>query len=224
MAMWERLWLSVAALPAMATGARHWLLALCSRSRYSSPNSCDIGDGHMRLQGKVCVVTAAGQGIGAATALAFAARARRSGRPTSTPKLLGAGRRRGRSAPASSTCSTRRPSAPWPATGRGRRAVQLRGLRPSRRGARRHRRAVGASPSTSMSARCSGRSRPSCRACWTRAADHRQHVVGRLVGEGRAASLHLRHDQGGRDRPDQVGRGRLTSQAASAATRSAPAP
>ena len=32
----------------------------------------ETGDKHMRLKGKVCVVTAAGQGIGAATARAFA--------------------------------------------------------------------------------------------------------------------------------------------------------
>ena len=46
----------------------------------------------MRFQGKVCVVTAAGQGIGAATARAFAKEGATvwregapSGRPTSTP-------------------------------------------------------------------------------------------------------------------------------------------
>ena len=69
----------------------------------------------MRLKGKVCVVTAAGQGIGAATARAFA----REGATVwatdvDAAKLAGPGRHDRGPRRASSTFSTRRRSAPAP--------------------------------------------------------------------------------------------------------------
>ena len=88
MAIWERLWL--AGRGPAGDGdwrARHWPLALCSRSRYSSPNWCDIGDGHMRLQGKVLASSRRrGRGSARRPPAPSPGRARRSGRPTSTPK------------------------------------------------------------------------------------------------------------------------------------------
>ncbi len=173
-----------------------------------------------RLAGKVAVLTAAGAGIGRATAEAFIRegarvvatdidprsprRARR--RPAPARRALG---RRGRG-------SRRRPRA-------DRRAVQLRGLRPPRVGARMLRRGLGLllRPQRQVDAPHDPRL-PAGHAGEGRRLD-RQHGLGRLVGERRPQPLRLRRVQGRGDRADQGGRGRRTSARACAATPSAPA-
>ena len=89
-------------------------------------------------------------------------------KPELIADLNGRRRRRDRMG---STSATRRRCKRDGGQGRaGRHPVQLRRLRPSRHGADDSRRRTGTSPSTSTSSRCTARSRPSCRACWTRAA------------------------------------------------------
>jgi hypothetical protein len=160
----------------------------------------------MRLKGKTCVVTAAGQGIGAATARAFARegakvwatdvdaaklKALEGVDGVTTHKLdvldkaaIGLARRRR----GLSTCCSIVPGS----------STTVRcSTRPT---------SSGGSPSTSTSAACSGRSRRSCRAWWARAAGSIINMSSAASSvKGRCAPLHLWHDQGRGYRAYQVG-------------------
>ena len=147
--------------PARATGCWH-----CARAPgIRLPSGAISETGTCGLKGKVCVVTAAGQGIGAATARAFASEgATVWATDVDAGKLSALNGVDGIQHRASSTSSTRRRSAPWPR--RPARSTCCSTARASSITARCSTPPTsnGASPSTSTSAACSGRSRPSCRA------------------------------------------------------------
>ena len=163
-----------------------------------------------RLHGKTAFVTAAAQGIGRATALAYAAEGatviatdvNEAGLASTRWAVhhhapAGCDRPRGRASvppcrPGRWTCcstapasSTRAPS--W--------------MRPRR---------SGSSPSRSTSAACSNTIRAFLPGMAERGggSDH-QHVQRRQQHQGRPGPLRLRHHQGRGDRPDQVGGGRF---------------
>jgi NAD(P)-dependent dehydrogenase (short-subunit alcohol dehydrogenase family) len=172
----------------------------------------------MRLKGKTVLVTAAGQGIGRASALAHGGR----GRPS-----LGDRRQREaartaskvsseRDAPCGSTCSTRPPS----------RALlgkdALRWMCSSTAPAscttapscRRPTTTWRSRSTLNVHARSSGPSRPCCRGMLEqgRARQHHQHGQRVQQHQGPAQPLHLRHHQGRSPRPHQERRGRLRDQ------------
>ena len=172
-----------------------------------------------RLQGKRCFVTAAGQGIGRATALAYAAEgASVVATDRDADKLKGLP---GIETLALDVLDDKAVAAAVAARRAARRAVQLRRLRPPEHDRDLHRRRMGLRLRAERPRDVADHPR--------RAAGHggqgrrldRQHVLGLFQPEGRAEPLPLRHHQGGGDRADQVGRHRLRRARASAATRSA---
>ena len=177
------------------------------------------------IAGQRALVTAAGQGIGRATALRFASEG---------ADVLATDINEARSCGSRPTPSARRPAGHASARRDGRagrrgarrertrvrRAVQLRGLRAPRLDPRLRRRSVGVLAEPERHVDVPADPRAAARDARSgRRVDH-QHGVGRVEREGRAQPLRLRHHQGGRDRPDQAVAADFVERA-SAATRSA---
>ena len=179
-----------------------------------------------RLQGKVALVTAAGQGIGRAIAEAFAAEgASVIATDVDESKLDGHQERQAPQARRALDRGGRRAGqAGRRRIRRARHAGQLRRLRAPGQRARllraglglllRSQREVDASDDQGIPAGDAGEERGL----------DRQHLVRGVVDPRRSRPLCLRRHQGRGDRADQGGRRRLHSSAASAATRSVPAP
>ena len=164
----------------------------------------------MRLQGKRALVTAAGQGIGRATALRFASEgadvlATDINEAALVRLEADAERAGGRLATRRLDVTDAQDVAALAASERVRRAVQLRGLRAPRLDPRLRRRSVGVLAEPERHVDVPADPRAAARDARSgRRVDH-QHGVGRVEREGRAQPLRLRHHQGGRDRPDQGG-------------------
>jgi 2-keto-3-deoxy-L-fuconate dehydrogenase len=166
----------------------------------------------MRLKGKTALVTAAGQGIGRASALAMAAEGAQVWATDVNEKLLAryegvanvttaaldvldkAAIARWWASCPRSTCSSTAPAS----------CTTAPSSRPPT--------TTGRSRSTSTCARSSGPSRPCCPACWRGARQHHQHGQRVQQHQGPAQPLHLRHHQGGRAGPHQERGGRLRGQ------------
>ena len=181
-----------------------------------------------RLEGRRAFLTAAGQGIGRATAEAFAREgaeviatdvdmAKLAG--LETPARPARSAQRARHGGRGCACRLGRPD---------RHPLQLRRLRAPRHGAGMLREGLGffLRPQRQVDAP----HHPRLPARHARAGGgarqielHRQHRVGRLVGARHPEPLCLRREQGGGDRPHQGGGGGLHQARACAATPSAPA-
>ena len=165
----------------------------------------------MRLEGKTALVTAAGQGIGRASALALAAEGAQVWATDVNAKLLAQlrGRRR-RPARWRSTCSTRRAIERLVSSAAGaRRAVQLRRLRAQRHRVAGHRRGLEFRVEPERALAVLDHPGGAAADAGRRPRQHHQHGQRVQQHQGPAQPLHLRHHQGGGDRPDQERRGRL---------------
>ena len=164
---------------------------------------------HAHRAGRSAFVTAAAQGIGRATALAFAAEGASviatdidEAKVHQIASDLNPHR-------ASWTCCTPPTSRRRTRRRRDRHPVQLRRLRAPGHDAGGRRGRMGFRLRRSTCARCSAPCRPSCPACWRGRRRDRQHGLGREQRKGVPNRFDLRRDQGGSHRADEIRRRRL---------------
>ena len=170
-----------------------------------------------RLEGKRAFLTAAGQGIGRATAEAFAREgAEVIATDVDRAKLDGLERPASRGCEALDVLDTKAVDSARRVGRQDRRALQLRRLRASRHGARLLREGLGllVRPQRQVDAPDDPAFLPGMleRAASAARRLDRQHRLRRLLGARHPEPLRLRRHQGRGHRPDQGGRGRLHPQ------------